>query len=283
LALTVSVPDGLVVESTDAPERMLPRRAEGDGRRYLVWHLDNLALGISYEYEVKARVAPASSDLAVETRATVAAKLPDGSQIKTSESATIAVSAKGSYLKWLPALYQRDELMGRFLMLFESFWRPIEQRIAHIDLYLDPRTAPKEFLPWLASWLGLVLDDQLDEAQRRTLIRAAASLYRQRGTRQGLIDYLQVLGESVRIIEHSADNMVLGPAGRLGPSVALGTENVPHTFTVIVQGGAPAPADGPAADERLRRIRMVIEAEKPAHTGYLLRYESQTRAIQMEG
>ncbi|MBN1641142.1 MAG: hypothetical protein JXA09_07890 [Anaerolineae bacterium] len=282
-ALTVAVPEGLVVSTTRSPDSSLPRRAADEGLRYLVWRVDGASDQACYEYQVDVRVAPTLRDLALRTRATVVATDQDGGRHQESESVAIGVSAKGRSLRWLPALYQRDELMGRFLMLFESFWRPVEQRIAHIDLYLDPRMAPPEFLPWLASWLGLVLTEELPEAQRRTLIRSAASLYRRRGTRQGLIDYLSILGEHVQIIEHSADNLILGPSGRLGPDSALGTENVPHTFTVIVEDN-PSPAEEKASvAQRLRRIRTVIEAEKPAHTGYLLRYQGQAPAREMEG
>jgi hypothetical protein len=87
-------------------------------------------------------------------------------------------------------------------------------------------------------------------------------------------------GEQAEIIEHRANNFRLGPEGRLGPGIALGTLNVPHTFTVIM----PAPpvseleADEESArreTERRRIIESIIQAEKPAHTGYTLRFESR--------
>ncbi len=281
--LTLSLPDGLIPGATRAPDDALPQLALGEGVRHLVWRVDGLPGEDSYEYEVDVRVAAARQDLALTTRAVVTAADPDGVRREAREAATIAVSAKGSYVRHLPALYQRDELMGRFLMLFESFWRPIEQRIAHMHLYFDPLVAPSELLSWLASWLGIVFDAQLTDAQRRELIRSAASLYRRRGTRQGLIDYLAIVGEHVRVIEHCAHNLVLGQAGLLGPGNALGTQNVPHTFTVVLDS-APSPSmDAARAEQRLRRIRAAIEAEKPAHTGYFLRHQAQARTPHMEG
>ena len=194
------------------------------------------------------------------------------------ETAAIAVSAKGRYLKYLPALYQDDELMARFLMLFESFWAPIEGQIDHLAFYFDPRMTPSDFLPWLASWLDLELDERWPEERRRQLIRSAVSLYRKRGTRRGLEEFLEIYtGERPQIVEHRARNFFLGADGLLGPGSALGRDNVAHTFTVTVR---LPPAPGEDEEERTRHererrriIRAIIEAEKPAHTGYELRVE----------
>jgi phage tail-like protein len=178
--------------------------------------------------------------------------------------------------------------MGRFLMLFESFWDPIESQIENLSAYLDPRLTPPEFLPWFASWFGLVLDDRWSEEQKRLLIRSAVRLYRKRGTRQGMQEYLEILAQEVRIIEHRADNLVVGPGSRLGPAVALGTDNVPNTFTVTVR----LPSDPSLADEgekaqrtlQIRRmLKAIIEAQKPAHAGYVLRVDTEQPASQTGG
>jgi hypothetical protein len=68
----------------------------------------------------------------------------------------------------------------------------------------------------------------------------------------------------------------LGPNARLGPGIALGRENVPHTFTVIahlppVSLGAEGKDQHTWEElERHRAIEEIIEAERPAHTGYTL-------------
>jgi hypothetical protein len=134
-------------------------------------------------------------------------------------------------------------------------------------------------LPWLASWFNLVLDERWPEEKRRRLLRSAVSLYRQRGTCRGLREYLKIYtGEIPQIIEHRARNLVLGIDARLGPGVALGTQNEPHTFTVILR---LPPVDGVEKEEivqkeenRRRVIERIIEGEKPAHTAYNLQLES---------
>jgi phage tail-like protein len=196
-----------------------------------------------------------------------------------AETAYVAVVAKGRYLRYLPALYADDELMGRFLMLFESFWAPIERTIDQLPFYLDPRTAPPDLLPWLACWLDLVLDERWPEEKRRRLLRSAVTLYRKRGTRQGLREYLEIYtGQVPLILEHRAHNFRIGPDARLGPGIALGTENVPHTFAVVLRLPPMRAQDGRAAEqqeeERRYMIERIIEAEKPAHTAYTLRIEA---------
>jgi phage tail-like protein len=191
-----------------------------------------------------------------------------------TESVVVAVFAQGGYLEYLPALYHRDELMGRFLMLFESFWSPIAGQIDQLPLYFDPRMTPPDFLPWLASWLDLALDERWPEERRRLLLRSAAALYRKRGTRQGLQRYLEIYtGEKAEIVEHRANNLRLGEQARLGPGVALGVANVPHTFTVVLS----LPDDGAEKAECLHMIEAIIEAEKPAHTSYTVRVEGAAR------
>jgi phage tail-like protein len=230
-------------------------------------------------------VLPTQSDLSLESQAIVTPAGPGASAVV--ESVTIAVAAQGRYLSHLPRVYQeQDELMGRFVMLFESFWAPIENQIDNIHYYLDPQIMPAELLPWLATWVDLALDDRWPEAKRRRLLQAAVSLYRKRGTRQGLQEYLEIYtGARVQISEHGANNFRLGPAARLGPGIALGTLNMPHTFTVTLflpaAEVAATPAESgssPAAHARLeadrrRAIEAIIESEKPAHTSYNLRFE----------
>jgi phage tail-like protein len=161
------------------------------------------------------------------------------------------------YLQYLPAIYQEDEFLGRFLMIFEDVLSPVERILENIHFYFDPMMAPEGFLPWLASWIDLVLDENwpIDNEKRREfikrqreLIKAGVELYRWRGTKRGLREYLRIYtGVESEIIEHFDEN-----------------DGGPYRFTVIIR--VPDPK---SLDERL--VRRVINAEKPAHTTYELR------------
>jgi phage tail-like protein len=250
----------------------------GADASYLAWRMAReVEASASYEYQVEAKVAPTDQNLTLESQAVVNAEGPDGTTASAQETVTVAVFAKGRYLQYLPAIYQSDDFMGRFLMLFESFWGPIEQQIDNIPYYLDPDMAPPDFVPWLASWLDLSFDQHWSEEKRRRLLRRIASLYRKRGTKAGLQEYLEIFsGGRVEITEHRSGNFRLGPETRLGPGIALGTDNVPHRFTVIVRLPPASPTgDGRDQEVAIRRmLETIIETEKPAHTSYTLQIET---------
>ncbi len=167
------------------------------------------------------------------------------------------------YLDYLPAIYRDDEFMGQFLRIFEDVLGPIENTVGNLPLYFDPRLAPEDVLPWLASWVGIALDPALPVARRRELVASAAELYRWRGTRRGLIEYLRIsTGVVPEITEHIA-GMRLDPETKLGVDTRLGSSGAGHYFGVIMRAVAPNRLDEKA-------VRAIIDAQKPAHTVYTL-------------
>lgn len=237
--------------------------------------------GAVYTFVTSALVLPATKP--VSLRSTAALTAPAfAAQEPITETVEFAVETKSRYLNYLPALYEQDDFMSRFLMLFESFWAPIDRQIEGIEHYFDPDLTPKEFLPWLAGWFNLTLDESLAEDQRRELLGIVMWLYRRRGTRVALQRYLEILTRNpVEISERRARNFVLGRGAQLGVGVALGTANQPHTFTVQVRLAPLTPPPGLVGEAAAREvarleakrralIERVILAEKPAHTSYRL-------------
>lgn len=289
--LNVSIPQGLVVESYQAvgeDDGAPPRLVQDDDGVRVVWHKKGpLEAGTSYDYQISARVTHTASHGSLQSRAVAYPETTgrgkkqsnDASDSFVVEIACVFIQPKAQYLKYLPALYEDDELMGQLLMLFESFLAPVERTIDQLPFYFDPRTTSPDLLPWLASWFNLVLDERWPEEKRRRLLRSAVSLYRQRGTCRGLREYLEIYtGEIPQIIEHRARNLVLGVQARLGPGIALGTQNEPHTFTVILRlppvAGVKKEERALKEEDRCRVIERIIEGEKPAHTAYNLQIES---------
>jgi len=281
--LRISAPEGMTLGDYRMPTNggsILPEIEVGSEASYFAWReAGDIEAGTSFEYQVEAKIAPTDRDLTLESQAVVTAEWTGEVTDLAKETVAIAVFAKGQYLEYLPAIYRSDDFLGRFLMLFESFWGPIERQIDNAPYYFDPDTAPPDFLPWLASWLDLVFDDRWPEEKRRRLLRYVASLYRKRGTKAGLQEYLEIFCDGqVEITEHRAGNFRLGPGTRLGPGIALGTSNTPHMFTVVVRLPARSPSlTGDEGDRETaayrRMIESIIEAEKPAHTDYTLQIE----------
>ncbi|HZU76505.1 MAG TPA: phage tail protein, partial [Dehalococcoidia bacterium] len=132
---------------------------------------------------------------------------------------------------------------GRFLLIFESIWEPLEQRQDHMALYFDPSTCPAQFLYWLAAWLGLTIGPQTEEGRLRALLSEAVELHRWRGTRYGLTRLLEICTGVTPLISEVASNRAL-----LHIRIALPPE---------------------AAVDR-DAIERIVRANKPAHAGYLL-------------
>jgi phage tail-like protein len=149
-------------------------------------------------------------------------------------------------LSYLPGIYQTD-FMSRFLALFESILIPIEWIVDNFDLYLDPGTAPLDFLPWLASWYMILFDPTWSEAQRRTLLEEAHLIYARRGTRWALSRVLEIyLGQKPEIREFT-------------------NEKEPFTFSVNL----------PIIKEKVNQelVEGILDSSKPAHTTYHLTYQ----------
>ena len=181
----------------------------------------------------------------------------------TSETSRRDVPARSSYIDYLPALYRDDELMGRFLLIFESVLKPLEHTVDNLDLFFDPLLTPEVTLPWLASWLDLAFDPSWPVRKRRDLIKAGAELYRWRGTKRGLSEYLRIYTGTVPEIVEYIPGMTLDGETQLGMGTKLGSSGAGLHFTVILNLD-----DKNTADEGT--VRHIIESQKPAHAGYIL-------------
>jgi len=186
--------------------------------------------GVQYDIQIGVRILTfhANQYLLVESRL-----VADDAETLGSASIRLTVFGKGKYLKYLPELYEGDEFMGRFLMLFESFWKPISQQIDQAEYYFDVDLTPPEFVPWLASWVGLPVDESLPLDRMRKLLKNVIMLFQRRGTLQVLQVFLEIYTTgNVVIVERRATNFVLGEDASLGMEIALGRDNRPNSVTI---------------------------------------------------
>jgi phage tail-like protein len=223
---------------------------------------------------------------------------------------TVTVEAAervSSYLDSLPAIFRESseddpEFLGRFLLAFEHVLTGVgeadrpgleetldgiadpatgELRLAGVYRYFEPgpkapeeQRAPAEFLEWLSGWVALTLRADLDELRQRDFIARAASLYRLRGTKRGLEEILRIytrLGVSVEELQGRMQVAV----SRLGKDSFLGG-GAPHFFRVIVRLATTSPAE---ISYQRQVVRAIVDAEKPAHTHYVLEVETPSLQI----
>jgi phage tail-like protein len=164
--------------------------------------------------------------------------------------------------KLLPAVIRAGDQDGSVLhaalAVMEGFLAPAEAALAALDQFFDPRRAPDAFLLMTAAWAGLepYLDERdpnrrggqarlaIDLGNLRELVVRAAAFGRLRGTRDALLQMLEIATglEGFAIIEEP-----LGADGR----------PVPFHFQVKV----PAAAHGFRA-----LIARIVEREKPAYS-----------------
>lgn len=132
-------------------------------------------------------------------------------------------STQSRYIRYLPGIYQdAGDTLAKFLVPFEEQFGALETLLATVDNYMAPGLTPAdEFLPWLAGWVALTLDEEWPETTRRRLLCQAVELYRWRGTAQGLRRYLELYTklpqDQIEIHEaHWPGGMQIGVASRIG-------------------------------------------------------------------
>jgi phage tail-like protein len=179
-----------------------------------------------------------------------------------------ALYPRRSYLRYLPAIYQEDEkskeFLERFLSLFESFFMDLEGKIFSVAKYFDINSTPDEFIPWLASWVGIDYDERLTTRFTRKLIQRTPDLYKKRGTRDEIQEiislYLDVDKSKIIIFEgfqlDSIDDLT---TKRDYSKMFFGDSNPIYAFCVLLPSWV-------ADHKKLEVIKQMIEDEKPAHT-----------------
>lgn len=196
-------------------------------------------------------------------------------------------STVSSLLGYLPGVFQEDRqgrapnFLGRFLLGFEKLLLGLgdpaepglEEIIAGLYRYFEPgehlpegERAPREFLPWLAGWLALVLREDWDEPRQRNLIANASRLYRLRGTKKGVAEFVQIYTRLGVEIDEQGASLQVGVSSTVGVDTLLGG-GAPFYFRVRVLSPDPTPA----VLEQVRQVAVaIVDLQKPAHTFYTL-------------
>jgi phage tail-like protein len=105
-------------------------------------------------------------------------------------------------IEGLPGLYQEDDFTRRWLSAMDDALAPVFLALDSMPAYLDPELTPDDFLDWLASWVGVLLDENWPIERRRAFVAQAAELYRLRGTTAGLAAHVRIFtGGDVEILE----------------------------------------------------------------------------------
>lgn len=177
------------------------------------------------------------------------------------------------YLDFLPEIYQESDFLGRFLSITEQALEPSYEMLENFWAYLDPLTAPKALVPFLAHWVAWPMRSRWPLNRQRRLIRHAIEIYQWRGSKRGmqlclhLCTGLPLDDRHIRIEEPRTAGFTLGEA-TLGEAPCLGGGQAYHLVVTLV----PAETQQEDLDEAM--VRGIIEQEKPAFCTYELIIEA---------
>lgn len=173
-----------------------------------------------------------------------------------------------SYLDFLPEIYQESDFFARVLTIFEHSFDPTIQTMDNFWAYLDPLTAPKALLPFLATAVAWPMNPSWTLKLQRRLIRNAVKLYQWRGSRQGLRFALHLCtglpNDDAYIQVRDTDNteFTIGNV-TLEEEPILGGGKTFH-FSVILRSSTEV--EKKQINEPV--VREIIEQEKPAFCTY---------------
>ena len=160
------------------------------------------------------------------------------------------------YSLWgaLPAVYQGDgedsAFFGNFVASLDAVLSPAHAAIEDIDLYLDQRTCPPDFLPWLSGWLGLTVNERWPIKRRQEFAARGMEIFKLRGTVSGVRKAVELYaGVTPEIVDNGAVSSGQDPLGSLPGSAQLGL-----VVTVLKNSEAD-----------LEMVHRIVTAVKPIH------------------
>lgn len=200
--------------------------------------------------------------------------------IRADRGVELKVSQQ-SLIRFLPTAYQEGrteeeaDMLTRFLWIGQHMYESVQMRAESMTRMLNPFQVEEEFLPWLASWIALTMDEDWPLSKKRQFMSRAAELYTIRGTGRALEEMIEVFtGVTPRIVENQwpYDGFRLGVSSEIGTeSIILPEMNLAFCFVVYLPLRAEDMEPG-----MLAKIHDIIRNEKPAHTMYFLQFEGDS-------
>jgi len=179
------------------------------------------------------------------------------------KNSVMLYAASGNPIVRLPSNYQENDFLRNFLMIFQHINNEVGISIDTMYKNFRPMECSAKFLPMLADWFGVDLNQLGGEIEIRKFLQYAIPLYRYRGTAAGLRAYLYIVSGIVpEIIE-----------GRVPYDAMEFSEQTEVTADILEPDGNDSvfsvyfPVSVDVMDSRLiRRLTSILQAEKPVHT-----------------
>lgn len=208
-------------------------------------------------------------------------------------------TAPSTYLQHLPEVFRvaprpgERPFLADYLSIFEALLSGrsdasisstervagLEEILRGLAQSLDPAFSPvtisgkqldSPLLSYLASWVALTLDQNWDLGKRRRWLERIVPLYRRRGTRAALDEYLEMfVGNNARI-EELAGGFVVASTSTVAVDTFIAGAPA-YYFRVRLQYAFGLQPFDLATWLSIRSgARAIVDLEKPAHTYYSL-------------
>jgi phage tail-like protein len=167
-----------------------------------------------------------------------------------------------SWISYLPEIYRsedKNQFFERFLAIYQTLYEDLNETIRQVPYLIDVDYADKEFLEWLAKWLDIAESYIWSEEQLRNLLRRGVELYKLRGTRQAVVEFVKLYtnGGETYVVENFQVKQYKNKKNEQLLERLYG--NNPYKFQVIVQE-----KDVPTVRE-YQTLMKIIEEAKPAY------------------
>lgn len=157
----------------------------------------------------------------------------------------------------MPAVFQEDPVTMAWTAALDDVLAPAISALDCMPAYADPMLAPEDFVGWLASWVGTVLDENWPLERQRATVAHSVRLYRTRGTVEGLRALIELV---------TAGEVEIAESGAVAWSAVPNTEPPGEAAPRLhVRVTLPRGASVDAA-----ALEALIVAEKPAHVPHRL-------------
>jgi phage tail-like protein len=145
---------------------------------------------------------------------------------------------KQSWLNYLPELYQSNDagrFLERYLAVFQTLHESMNQRIREVPDMIDVDLAGKELLVCLSQWLHIAGSYMWSEEQLRKLLKNGIRLYKKRGTREGILEFIRLYtgGEAYLVEFYQVEPYMADKRLKESLSKLYGVS--PCTFSVILK------------------------------------------------
>lgn len=177
-------------------------------------------------------------------------------------------------VRYLPSIYQENDFLRKFLMIFQHVNNEIGIKIDNINEMFRPMHCPADFLKVLSEWFGIDIDLLGTEQQKRLFLQYAIPLFKLRGTRLGIKIILYIMtGIVPEIIEDYIpfSSIEVNENNNVNGNI-LEKTNGNSVFTIYF------PVYREEFDENLiKRIMLMMQQEKPVNTDCYISFKKNQK------